>query len=175
MSDLSFYGGLQTEKELASYVYVSCSAVRLAAQISTCMRFEGWMAGIYTIAISFTSLLFTLRVRAIFKGDKCVTTFFGFLWLVVVGTAAMTTQSVTVVRIGSTGYCISEHVAGYVTSAAVAPLVNDTLVFLAISWRLMQNSVVGEKHRFRLRAMILGQRMPSLSHALLKDGQIYYL
>uniref|UniRef100_A0A8H7XNM8 Uncharacterized protein n=1 Tax=Psilocybe cubensis TaxID=181762 RepID=A0A8H7XNM8_PSICU len=87
----------------------------------------------------------------------------------------MTTQSVTVVRIGSTGYCISEHVAGYVTSAAVAPLVNDTLVFLAISWRLMQNSVVGEKHRFRLRAMILGQRMPSLSHALLKDGQIYYL
>ncbi|KAH9475853.1 hypothetical protein JR316_0011413 [Psilocybe cubensis] len=139
------------------------------------MKFEEWMAWIYTGAISFTSLLFTFRVRAIFEGNRYVTAFFGILWLVVVGTALMTTQGDTAGQIGSTKSCVNEHFKEYVTGSAIAPLVNDTLVFLAISWRLMQNSLLGNDRKFCIRAMILGKRMPSFSRALLKDGQVYYL
>lgn len=133
------------------------------------------MAWVWTAAIASTSLLFTLRVRAIFEGNKYITVFFGLLWILVLGASWSTTLGDTAGHKGSTRYCVNKYYAGYVASSAIAPLVNDTLVFLAISWRLMQNALVGYDRNFCIWSMVSGRYMPAFSQALLRDGQVYYL
>jgi len=79
------------------------------------------------------------------------------------------------VNIGATRYCIDGEVKSYVTMATVIPLVNDTCVFLAISWRLFCNSYARPTLKDRLRVLIFGDYMPMFSKAMLHDGQAYYL
>lgn len=58
----------------------------------------------------------------------------------------------------------------------IIPVVNDTFVFLAISWKLMRNAYVEEFNiKGRIRTMVLGDYMPAFSKGMLKDGQSYYL
>jgi len=54
-------------------------------------------------------------------------------------------------------------------------MINDTLVFLAITWRLFRNSYVPRTLRSGIRIVILGDYLPAFSKVLLKDGQAYYL
>ena len=65
----------------------------------------------------------------------------------------------------------------YVDTAAIAPFINDTLVFLAITYQLMGNSYITPPNsmKARLRIFAFGDHLPALSKALLKDGQLYYL
>lgn len=146
-----------------------------AAQIVHCKRFQKGMGWAYTIAVTSTSLLFTIRVRAIYGGSKSITVFFGLLLLFVIGGCLTTIEGDSVREVGSTGYCVNHKFESYATSSVIAPLVNDTLVFLAISWRLMRSTPLCDGRKFRIRDVIFGRRMPPFSRALLKDGQIYYL
>lgn len=79
------------------------------------------------------------------------------------------------VNIGPTQYCIDGEVEAYVTAATIIPLVNDTFVFLAISWRLFSNSYARPTFKDGLRVLIFGDYMPMFSKAMLHDGQAYYL
>jgi len=67
------------------------------------------------------------------------------------------------------------HVEPYVASASIVMLVNDTLVFLAITWKLMGNARIDSSIRTGFRILAFGEYMPALSKALLQDGQAYYL
>lgn len=79
-------------------------------------------------------------------------------------------------EIGPTRYCLSAGLASYTSAAVIIPVVNDTLVFLAISWRLMKNAYVDQTNiKRQVRTMVLGDYMPAFSRGLLKDGQAYYL
>ena len=49
-------------------------------------------------------------------------------------------QGIVGTNIGPTEYCTIASFQPYVSAATLIPLVNDTLVFLAISWRLMRNA-----------------------------------
>jgi len=79
------------------------------------------------------------------------------------------------VNIGSTRYCIDGEVKSYVTTATIIPLINDTFVFLAISWRLFSNSYARPTFKDGLRVLIFGDYLPMFSKAMLHDGQAYYL
>lgn len=133
------------------------------------------MGAMYSIAVPSTTLLFTIRVRAIYGGNKYITVFFGVLWLFVIGGCITTIHGDSVREIGSTGYCVNTHFESYATSSVIAPLVNDTLVFLAISWRLMQVTLLRDGHKVHIQEIVLGRRMPPFSRALFNDGQMYYL
>jgi hypothetical protein len=61
--------------------------------------------------------------------------------------------------------------------ATIIPLVNDTLVFLAISWRLSRNSYDSHTLESRIRFFICGDYASVFTRVLLRDGQLeaYYL
>lgn len=111
-----------------------------------------------------------------FNGNKFVVAFFIFTWLSVVAGCLTTTQGGTGVPIGVTRYCLAAGLASYTSSAVIIPVVNDTFVFLAISWKLMRNAYVDEcSIKGKVRTIVLGDYMPAFSKGMLKDGQSYYL
>ncbi|KAF7289027.1 hypothetical protein HMN09_01350600 [Mycena chlorophos] len=124
----------------------------------------------FAIAVPLTSLLFFLRARAIFNRNPWLNVFLFSLWLSVAGTCATAPTAIHAITIGPTPYCINTGVKSYVGSTAITPLLHDTSIFLAISWRLYMNS-----HSRDVRTFVTGKSLPSFSRALLKDGQLYYL
>jgi len=140
-----------------------------------CMKFVMAAHWTYPLAIAGTTLLFFLRVRAVFNRNKFVVAFFAFMWIAVLAGNLTTMWGIVGAKIGSTNYCTITHVEPYIASASVITLVNDTLVFLAITWRLMGHSYVDNSIRTGFRIFAFGEYMPALSKALLQDGQAYYL
>ncbi|PPQ94179.1 hypothetical protein CVT25_003816 [Psilocybe cyanescens] len=162
-------------RRLATLGYVLSATIYQTAPVGRCARFEMALNVFNTIAIPITSILFFIRVRAIYEGNKFVSAFFALMWLAVLAGSFSTTQGVTGTAIGPTSYCMISQMSPYVVAAGVIPLVNDTMIFLAISWRLMRNSLHHVNFKHGVRAIIFGDYMPVFSRALLQDGQIYYL
>jgi len=129
----------------------------------------------FPLAIASTTLLFFFRVRALFNRNKPVVAFFGFMWIAVLAGNLTGPWGIVGTKIGSTNYCMITHVEPYVASASIITLVNDTLVFLAITWRLMRHAHVDNSIRTGIKVLAFGEYMPTLSKALLQDGQAYYL
>jgi len=140
------------------------------------------------IAKSTTSLLSFLRVWAIYDGKKRVQYFFLGLWLCNVGGDSVTFLVIRGEQIHfiPIKVCIFGPLRRiYIAIAFFVRLLHDTLVFLAISYRLsslsrvtedlQRNFGVVEKGRNGIFAFFSGNNMPLFSRAFLKDGQIYYL
>ncbi|KAF4609851.1 hypothetical protein D9613_010431 [Agrocybe pediades] len=160
---------------LGALGYVLASTIFETAPTGNCRVFEKVVDWLFPVAVPFTSLLFFFRVRAIFDNNKFVVAFFGFMWLAVLAGCLTVTQGVTGANIGTTNYCINASLEGYVSAAAIIPLVNDTLVFIAISWRLLMNSHLEANLKDGVRTLVFGVHMPAFSKSLLQDGQAYYL
>lgn len=58
---------------------------------------------------------------------------------------------------------------------AIAIFVTDTLVFIAISYRLAADAVTGNSWRSRLRSLVKGEGLYRVSWLLMRTGQLYYL
>ncbi|CAA7262468.1 unnamed protein product [Cyclocybe aegerita] len=130
---------------------------------------------IYPIAIPMTSLLFFFRVVAMYEWNKYIVAFFSLSWLAVVGGCLTPTQGISGSNIGNTAYCINSRLEPYVSAAAIVPFVNDTLIFIATTMRLMQNTYVDTNIKNGLKVMLFGKYLPAFSKAVLQDGQAYYL
>lgn len=104
-----------------------------------------------------------------------VTIFFSFMWLAVVAGSVTSTQGVTLVPLGTTNYCTNGRMDEYVIASGIIPLVNDTLVFIAITWRLVRGSRRGLARTNGSWSFIFGKHLPAFSRSLLQDGQVYYL
>ncbi|CAA7262452.1 unnamed protein product [Cyclocybe aegerita] len=163
---------------LSALVFMFCSAIFQTAAIDIpCKRYGMIVDWLFAVVVPMTSLLFLIRIYAIFNGNRRVRTFFTVMWLAVFAGSLTPGLGLTAANIGPTKYCKQVNVESYVAAAAVIPLVNDTLVFLAISWKLMKNAHL-ELHPMRrtgFRVFFRGDYLPSFSRGLLQDGQVYYL
>ena len=63
----------------------------------------------------------------------------------------------------------------YATVPIILTVVNDTLVFLAISYRMVSSAMVSCTWSARARSFFTGEGLHQLSKALLQSGQVYYL
>lgn len=139
----------------------------------TITRFE---AIINIIAVPAISLLFLLRVTAIYLHHRIVMTFFGICWLGLL--VSFVIDSVTMF---SNFLHLSEFEICSVTGrstdawAYTASAIFDTLIFLAISWRLASSSMIGDSWRDRLRSFVRGEGLLGVSKVLLRGGQSYYM
>ena len=100
--------------------------------------------------------------------------FFGFSWIGVIGIfgyisikgmaqcsgAKSSTKCFVVQRIDAWGY--------------IATAIYDTLMYLAISWKLASFAPV-DRWQDRLKSFITGEGLGWLSKVLLQSGQVYYL
>ena len=146
-----------------------------AAPIGHCVQIWRGIPWLFVIAIPATSLLFFFRVRAMYNNNLYVTIFFSFMWLAVVAGSVTSTQGVTLVPLGTTNYCTNGRIDNYVIASGIIPLVNDTLIFIAITWRLVRGSRHEHTHTGGSWSVIFGRHLPAFSRSLLQDGQVYYL
>jgi hypothetical protein len=122
------------------------------------------------IASPATAAMFFLRVKAIYFDNKIVVAFFGVLWLAFSGTIFLWTFSMTMGHIGTTQKCILRSVKHRVTASLLLHSAYDTLVFIAISLRIMSMAFSS-----RGKSLLLADGLPRLSRSLLLGGQLYYL
>ncbi|KAK7031720.1 hypothetical protein R3P38DRAFT_2521771 [Favolaschia claudopus] len=162
---------------LWSLLFILSSAMFETYPLVHCSLAQTLVEVCFAIAVPSTSLLFVLRARAIFDRNPSLIFLFFLVWLSVVASAATTPTAITATNIGHTPFCINIGVKAYAGAAGITPLVNDTFIFLAISWRLFRNSYADTRTSLRgsVRAFITGEYLPQFSRALLKDGQLYYL
>jgi len=131
------------------------------------------------IAIVTTLLQFLIRVKAIFSDIRFAQWFFTFLWFLAAGGT-----SLLILGVSSSGICSSDY-SFYVPVISI--LVHDSCVFVAISYRIYEISMAFPKrsspesstHANQFKMLLVetlwGRNLPSLSRALLRNGQIYYL
>lgn len=133
------------------------------------------VVSIYAVAVPSTALLFFFRLRAIYDKNLLVVLFFFVVWLSVVGGSLTLITAVAAENIGPTVYCVQSGLKSYAASAPITSLIHDTLVFCAISWRLMMNTHVENNISKLAKGFMSGSSLPQFSRALLQDGQMYYL
>ncbi len=148
-----------------------CSAVRILIGV------------FFLLTLGATSLLFYIRVRAIFEQSMLATIVFGFVWLSIITTAFLAPFASRVEYIGPTRFCriIFDYPFGFPTWPILVMTGFDTLVFLAIAWKLVKGvgayvpSQGGNSRWKRFKMFITGDGLPLFSKFLLHGDRKYYV
>jgi len=130
----------------------------------------------FAIAGPSTSLLFFLRVRAMYHDLPLVVVLFGLLWLGTVAGGILIPFAVATFfqTIDSMRICILTTTQKYVSASIIISMVFDTLVFAVISYRII--STFGSRDDTNVWSNLLrGVGLPKFSKTLLQSGQKYYL
>ncbi len=147
-----------------------------AAPIRNCSHLKTIADVFYPVALGCTVLLFFFRLRAIYKRNGIVVGCFFVLCCGVLACTILLPVGMSGAAVTQTYYCMDGDISAYSYAAIIAPWVYDTLVFIAISWRLMQNaSIKSGNIKENLQVITYGKYLPTLSKSLLLDGQRYYL
>jgi len=131
----------------------------------------------FEIGGSATSLLFLIRVKAVYNHSRIVTIFFSFLWLCIVGLTLSTllTIGISANHIPYTRRCVDDVPnATYGTIPIIVTAAFDTLVFLAISYHMVAISMKGNTWSARAKSFFTGDGLYHISKSLLQSGQVYY-
>lgn len=126
------------------------------------------------LSIWSSSFLFLRRVQAVYSHNCWVKRIFFALWVVDGGLEVTVPLGVRAVHIPGTTYCIDSQPEHYVIAGGLAPVVFDTLVFLAISYKIGTSRNTNDA-RVSWSTLISGKALPRLSRAILQGGQQYYL
>ncbi|PPR02808.1 hypothetical protein CVT26_009594 [Gymnopilus dilepis] len=162
----------------STLAYMLTNVVVYTAPIGNCRNIglaTGWL---YPLSMALTSLLFLIRVYAIYNRNKAVSSVFFVLWLGVIAGSSTIPFSTRATEIGPTKYCFTDikTVPPYLTASGVLTLAYDTCVYLAITWRLTRDARSSRSRpSSRVLALINFGNIPIFSRALLRDGQKYYL
>lgn len=135
---------------------------------------SAWFAA---FAIPLNGLLFFFRIRAVFNDTKSVVWFFAFLWVAVLGCALTTPFGVKATYPGVEEPCLDLLIAKFVSLGPIASWIYDTLVFIAISTKLMSFSFPTKKAtwRERIKCFWTGPERGFITRTVLQTGQLYYL
>ncbi|KAJ6533976.1 hypothetical protein DFH09DRAFT_1043572 [Mycena vulgaris] len=162
---------------LASLVYVLGFTIFATYPIQACNTAYAAFNSFYPLGVSASAFLFLFRVRAIYGSDRLITAIFGFLWLAVLGSSLTIPFGGSAIGLGDPSECVVVRSEGYLGSAGIIQTVYDTLIFFAISYRLVSNFRRSEEatRGEQFRAFFSGADLPAFSKALFTDGQMYYM
>ncbi|KAF5372173.1 hypothetical protein D9758_004996 [Tetrapyrgos nigripes] len=139
------------------------------------------------LSMASTTLLFFFRVSALYHSHPYIRAIFFSFWIITVGLTSVAnllyTDVATLSLPGMQTQCVPlKFQRIFALIPALAILLHDTLVFLAISYKLYMNAHLAESSSnarglgSRTGAFFFpGKKLPAFSRALLKDGQVYYL
>lgn len=144
-----------------------------AAPIGNCALLDRLGDAWCPLSVAASEFLFFIRLQAVYnRNGVVIATFFVLCVALAVG-GIFVAIGVKGGPAGDTQYCEDVSVARTVFYSELAPLVFDTLVFLAISWRLSRLASFDEKGS--IGSMLFGTNLPAFTKSLLQDGQIYYV
>ncbi|KAF8876780.1 hypothetical protein CPB84DRAFT_1795603 [Gymnopilus junonius] len=158
----------------ASLAYLLGVSTASTAPIRNCALIQRIQI-IYPLTYPATSLLFFFRIQAMYTGHNWVIAFFFSLWLGGIGGSLTPLLGVSGSNIGTTDYCVNSRLEPFVFVSSVIFALNDTLIFCAMSWRLMSNSYENPTIKNKCCTIVLGKYLPAFSKGLLQGGQAYYL
>jgi hypothetical protein len=127
------------------------------------------------VALPSSSALFFFRVKGVYCNNRIITVIFGFLLFSLLGFSCVIIPAIKATHIGTTQRCMVTSVAPYASAPIVLNAVIDTVIFIAISIRLASFLSVDHSFSVLMKSFWLGDGLPSLSKALLRGGQLYYL
>ncbi|KAJ7744653.1 hypothetical protein B0H16DRAFT_988083 [Mycena metata] len=164
---------------IATFVYVLGITFFTSYPLPDCAVAYTAFDAFFPIGVSGTASLFFFRVRAIFHRELLPTIIFGCLWLVVMASSiTITVAAGGAIGVGDPTVCVVavRVSAAFFGLSGIAITVYDTLVFFAISYRLVTNfqpeqRTPGEQ----IKVLFSGANLPAFSKSLFIDGQMYYM
>ncbi|KAF8445992.1 hypothetical protein L210DRAFT_3642297 [Boletus edulis BED1] len=155
---------------------VFMSALAKTGPVPKCGVLELILFIFWVVASASSSYLFLKRVHAVFPQERHVRHAFTVLWIVGVG------ASVVVVlpgplhiyyEIANTKHCMNAQVKSYVSAAFIGPVLFDSLVYFAISFKILKFHQTTKPTGWKVFCRAK-QSLPHLSRAVLRGGQQYY-
>lgn len=146
-----------------------------AANVDTCKILARAVGAANVFIMPCVSGLFFVRLHAVYAGQtKCIA-FFAACWFLVLGFFIYDSWQILsrFSNVGASAQCfVVKHsdAWGYMANA-----VYDTLMYLAISWRLAMYPSQAEGWKDRVNTFFTGAGLRGLTKALLRSGQMYYL
>ncbi|KAF8181710.1 hypothetical protein K438DRAFT_1601442 [Mycena galopus ATCC 62051] len=156
---------------LWSFLFIFSSAFFQTYPFEHCVLGQHLVGITLALAVPANSFIFFLRARAIYDRNPVFVAFLPISWVAVTVSSAIVPAGINGGNIGLTNYCTTVSTKPFISSVTIAPLFNDTIIFLAISWCLYRNSHVNRS----VRTFLTGESLPHFSKAILQDGQLYYL
>jgi hypothetical protein len=129
----------------------------------------------FVLGIPSTSALFFFRVKAVYYHNKFITGFFGLLLFALFGLSFLGPFTIRGEHIGTTQRCIIITSERFGSAPILLNSIMDTLVFIAISSRIVSYSLMGDTFGARMRSFFRGDGLPRVSRNILQGGQLYYL
>ncbi|KAF7968182.1 hypothetical protein HWV62_31696 [Athelia sp. TMB] len=173
-SGLTPSNGLYFVSRISAFAILLLTALYVLASVDDCQALVAVLGACTVVATMSTSTLFFLRVRAVYLQSRAITAVFGALWLITLGLTLLQVSALRAVHIAPTKRCINTT-NEYLELPSIVTTVSDTLVFLAITYRLAADAAGPGTPRARARAVLRGRGLYSLSKALMQTGQRYYL
>ncbi|KAI6101417.1 hypothetical protein EDD16DRAFT_1525961 [Pisolithus croceorrhizus] len=145
----------------------------LAGPVSHCGAISAGIVTCQVTSSAAASYLFLKRVHAVYFANEVFQHIFSFLWLVGVGTscAAFAGAYHNSLEIADTKHCIRHQGWSALSVAFVDPVLFDTLVYFAITYKILATHTRGGGWK----ALCSGSALPHFSRAILQGGQQYYL
>ncbi|KAF7335960.1 hypothetical protein MSAN_02309400 [Mycena sanguinolenta] len=157
-----------------TFAFILTSFVYEVAPVKNCQALAlGWSICII-LSQTTTRMLFYLRVTAVWHPSKIVYVVFSILLIAVPSASLTAPLGIRAAHIGPTKQCITTAVPANIEVSAIMPLINDTAIFLAISYRILAHTIVVGSSTSRLRVFFGGRGLSTLSQALLQSGQHFY-
>ncbi|KAF7335928.1 hypothetical protein MSAN_02306100 [Mycena sanguinolenta] len=161
---------------IVTFAFILTSFIFQVAPVENCDALALSWAICAVLSQTTTAMLFYLRVTAVWHPNKIVYVVFSILLIAVPSASITAPLGVRSAHIGPTKQCITTSVPGNIEVAAIIPLINDTAIFLAITYRILSNTIAADSPWARLRVFFGGAtRLSALSQALLQSGQHFYL
>ncbi|KAL0958090.1 hypothetical protein HGRIS_000263 [Hohenbuehelia grisea] len=158
-----------------TFSYILTNFVHLAVPVKDCSAIIHSIGALYVLSTCSTAMLFLIRVTAVWHESKLAKTIFYGLWASILGCSIAVPIGITSRHIGPTQQCIDTAFSPSTVAGTIMMLVNDSAIFLAISFRVLNYAVVDDGLAIRARAFFGGGRISRLARALLQGGQQYYL
>lgn len=168
----------QSEQNFIILYVESLIITIIAAPVKNCDLLSMFSIWLFFISVPSTSLLFFFRVRALYIDRRRHLSIFFLLWLSVVGGSLVTSLAQEkATKIGPSAYCLGAGMKSFSAAVGTMVVINDTVVFLAISRYLVK---IAHEQEYALsprslKTCVLGTDLPKFSRAFLQDGQLYYL
>ncbi|THU93683.1 hypothetical protein K435DRAFT_568365, partial [Dendrothele bispora CBS 962.96] len=148
--------------------------------IKDCQQGHFFIVTFFIIEINSIALLFFLRARAIFHDVPRMQMFLACLWTLVFGSSILNFfVAHSAHSLVEPKACTQENIEPFYSMVSIgALLVFDTVVYIAISYRLFQTFLFHERGEpvFQRTCILLnGMTLPTFSRSLFRDGQLYYL
>ncbi|KAF7373842.1 hypothetical protein MSAN_00596100 [Mycena sanguinolenta] len=155
--------------------YILTNFVYTVAPVKSCNALELSGSICFVLSQTATAMLFFLRVTAVWYPSKVAFVLFSILWIAILGGGITAPLGIRAAHMGPTMQCIFIAVPVDTEAAAIMPLINDTAIFFAINYRILAHTIAADSLLARLRIFFGGTGLSTLSQALLRSGQHFYL